>query len=417
VKKFLGNDFSYKVKFEKGVISTSLFYNNEPFKIDNLSPGQKTLFAYAVLFFFLDLNKGTNIKDSIIIIDEPEKHLHPEAQIKLINSLKEIVSEKGQLWIATHSVHILSHLELDEIFMVDNGKIIPPSKTTPGKSLIDLMGIDEYIEELATFINSTSEWAYANFMLQCFNSPDVIFSNNKNDPQFNLFKKFISNFKFLNLLDYGAGKGRIGYTIGEDEKLKSRISYSAFEPNIKHTADLRKVPNIRGIYLHTESTQDNFFDIVLLCNVLHEIPPQEWIDELREIKRILKPTGYLLIIEDKFLPKGETAHECGYLILGLEELKILFNCEEMLNLKLNDERYKERILFCAIKKGQIKITNESLINALKALENNSFNQLKQLRNSCQDVSQGRLYANQTQLYINSKIAIEILTNSNNNLKT
>src|SRR5690606_36261233 len=116
------------------------------------------------------------------IIDEPEKHLHPDAQISVINALKGIVSQSGQLWIATHSVHILSHLEYDEIMMVEDNKIIPPSRTTPGRSFNSLMGLEGHIFKLIEFINSVSEWAYGNFMLQCFKEPEVVFGNDPNDP-------------------------------------------------------------------------------------------------------------------------------------------------------------------------------------------------------------------------------------------
>jgi len=47
-------------------------------------------------------------EDSIVIIDEPEIHLHPEAQAKLMTILvKEAIENKKQLIITTHSEHIL----------------------------------------------------------------------------------------------------------------------------------------------------------------------------------------------------------------------------------------------------------------------------------------------------------------------
>ena len=414
IKHFLGSDFTYETNFKDGVVTSSLYEGKKKFDIKLLSPGQKTLFAYAILLFFLDVNKKTNIKDSIIIIDEPEKHLHPEAQIALINALKDIVAESGQLWIATHSVHILSHLEYDEIFLVKDGKITHPTNTTPGDSLNELMGIDEHIEELSTFITSTSEWAYANFMRQCFKSPEVVFSNNPEDPQFKLFKQFINEQKKICLLDYGAGKGRIGITIKEDNELKN-IDYFALEPNIEFHNELEKIGDI-DIFPTTSLIRDEGFDCVLLCNVLHEISPQDWIENLNEIKRVLKPKGYLLIIEDKILPKGEVAHECGYIILGYEELNILFNTKNILQLKSENKRYKDRVLFCAVSKEQIIVNDTSLIKALELLNISSFEELKNLRKPPFDISQGRRYANQSQLYINSQIALEELRKTKNTMK-
>lgn len=406
VRKFLGKDFSYKQTVQGNTVNSTLHYNDQPFNLNLFSPGQKTLFAYAILFFYLDVNSKANLKDSILIIDEPEKHLHPEAQIDLINALKTIVSKSGQLWIATHSIHILSHLEYDEILMVENNKIIPPSRTTPGKSFNALMGLDTHISKLVTFINSISDWAYGNFMLQCFKEPDVIFDNNPDDPQFKLFKKFLSKRTNSKLLDYGAGKGRIGYTLNEDETISKKTTYSAYEPDKGHYSILNNVPNIKNTFSNSNEIPDNYFDCVLMCNVLHEINPKDWNDSFKTIKRVLKDSGYLLVIEDKFLPKGENAHQFGYLILGTDELKILLSSDNVLELKLKEEKYENRILFNAFKKEEINQAPESIYNAINKLKENSFNNLRLLRKEEKTIDQGRRYANQTQLYINAQLALE-----------
>lgn len=409
IQKFLGKEFTYrKNKSTNKTISSSLFYNNQPFNIDNFSPGQKTLFAYAILFFFLEINSKANIRESIIIMDEPEKHLHPEAQINLINAIKDIVSDKGQLWIATHSINILSHLDYDEIIMVKDDEIIPPSRYTPGKSFNELMGLENHIQELTEFVNSLSDWAFANFMTQCFTNPDVVFDTNVNDPQYLLFKTFIKTTPSINLLDFGAGKGRIGYTISEDEGIKSKINYYAFEPNRDHDEFLSSISDIKGVYKNSTDIVDNFFDCVVLCNVLHEIHPKDWVSTIDRVKQALKDEGYLLIIEDKFLPKGEHANQCGYLILGLDEIKYLCNTKNAIQIKSQDSAYRDRIIFCAIKKEDIYTNTEGVIKSIKKLQSSSLAAIKDLRNNISDISQGRRYANYTQLYINSILALEFI---------
>ncbi|MFN8251384.1 MAG: AAA family ATPase [Ferruginibacter sp.] len=406
VRQFLGKEFSYKQVPNGNVVDSALYFNNTPFNIQNLSPGQKTLFAYAILFFYLDTNLKTNIRDSIIIIDEPEKHLHPEAQITLINALKNIIGKTGQLWIATHSVHILSHLDYDEILMVKDNEIIPPSRTTPGKSFNDLMGLEDHIQELKSFITSISEWAYGNFMTQCFKEPDVIFSNNINDPQFKIFKDFLQKNTRLSLLDYGAGKGRIGYTIQEDEETSTKIIYSAYEPDKSNYEYLHKVPKINSIYSNISEIPKNDFDCVILCNVLHEISPNDWLTVLNTIKECLKKDGFLLIIEDRFLPKGETAHEFGYIILNAEETTTLMMSENAIELKLQEVEYKDRIVFTAFPKNSINPSNESIKEAIRKLKSNSFNNIKNLKKQEININQGRRLANETQLYINSQMYLE-----------
>lgn len=408
VKQFLGKDFSYQQTAQGNTVNSTLHYNNEPFNLNLFSPGQKTLFAYAILFFYLDTNAKTNIRESIIIIDEPEKHLHPEAQLKLINALKSIVEKAGQLWIATHSVHILSHLDYDEIMMVKDDEIILPSRTTPGKSFNDLMGIDEHINELISFITSISEWAYGNFMVQCFKEPDVIFTKNTNDPQFKLFKTFLKDRETVEFLDFGAGKGRIGYTIQEDETVSKKVIYSAYEPDKGNFELLNKVSNKKNIYYDISEIPKNNFDCIVLCNVLHEINPKDWVNTLIPIRELLKNEGYLIIIEDRYLPKGEHAHEFGYLVLGIEETKILLNSTSVMELKLEEEEYSDRIIFNAFTKSEINPTKETVISAIRKLKSNCLNNLKLLKKKEKDLNQGRRYANETQLYINSELALEVL---------
>lgn len=356
----------------------------------------------------MDINSKTNIKESIIIIDEPEKHLHPEAQLKLINALRSIIEKNGQLWIATHSVHILSHLDYDEIMMVKDDEIIPPSRTTPGRSFSDLMGIDEHINELITFITSISEWAYGNFMVQCFKEPDVIFGKNTNDPQFKLFKKFLKDTDSLELLDFGAGKGRIGYTIKEDDAVSKKVIYSAYEPDKGNSEILNNVPNKKATYSNINEIPKNNFDCIVLCNVLHEINPREWVINLNLIKEFLKDDGYLIIIEDRYLPKGENAHEFGYLVFGIEETKILLGSTSTMELKLEEAEYSDRIIFNAFTKKEINPTEDNVIIAIKKLKENCFNNLKLLKKMDKGINQGRRYANETQLYINSQLALETL---------
>ncbi|MBL0048076.1 MAG: AAA family ATPase [Bacteroidetes bacterium] len=408
VKQFLGKDFSYQQNAQGNTVNSTLFYNNEPFNLTQFSPGQKTLFAYAILFFYLDINSKTNIRESIIIIDEPEKHLHPEAQITLINALKSIIGKTGQLWIATHSIHILSHLDYDEIMMVKDDEIIPPSRTTPGKSFNDLMGIDEHLNELISFITSISEWAYGNFMVQCFKEPDVIFGKNINDPQYKIFKTFLNDMTSIELLDFGAGKGRIGYTIQEDEMVSKKVIYSAFEPDKGNYAILNNVPDKKVIYSNLNEIPINNYDCVVLCNVLHEINPKEWVNILTSIKNLLKENGYLLIIEDRYLPKGENAHEFGYLVFGNEETKILLSSSSSMLLKLDEVEYSERIIFNAFLKSEINPSTESVINSIKKLKENCFVNIKSFKKKVNDINQGRRYANETQLYINAQLALEIL---------
>ena len=136
IKAFLAKDLEWKNR--KGTqslvedrvraeYSGQWTLNKREFNYLDLSAGEKTLFAYAMLFFLLDQNPQLNIRESIILVDEPELHLHPDAEIDLINGLRTAVGEKGQLFIATHSLNILSALRYEEIFSESEVSRVQPA--------------------------------------------------------------------------------------------------------------------------------------------------------------------------------------------------------------------------------------------------------------------------------------------------
>lgn len=407
IERMLSSQFKYEEYYENGMIRSKLFFGGKPFNGENiiyLSPGQKTLFAYALLLYYYDIKSQTDISESVLILDEPEKHLHPKSQIELIDALRELVKDKGQLWIATHSVDIISHLSVEEIIMVENDGIIQPSINTPHKSLISLMGLEGHIETVGQFINSINDWTYTNFMIQCFKDPDVIMGNSPDDAQYKLFKEFITKLEGKKILDYGAGKGRLGYTINEDEALKGKIEYYAYQREKDKQEELGNLPDLKGIYTDKDLLPENTFDAVIMCNVLHEINPFEWEEVLNKLKLSLKEDGFLMIIEDKFLPKGERANYYGYLNLDILQLKSLLS-EDLLTLELKDAQYKDRVVFGAVK--DFSVTTEKIISSLESLKKQAYEQIKEIKKK-DSISEreSRKYANLTQTYLNSKIALE-----------
>jgi predicted ATPase len=50
------------------------------------------------------------IPDELLVIDEPEMNLHPEAQAKLIEFLAMLVNAGLNVLITTHSPYIIDHL-------------------------------------------------------------------------------------------------------------------------------------------------------------------------------------------------------------------------------------------------------------------------------------------------------------------
>ena len=73
------------------------------FKYMNLSGGEKAAFD-----LLLDVvMKSEAFNDTIYCLDEPELHMHSALQGKLLDEILQVLPDKCQLWIATHSVGMI----------------------------------------------------------------------------------------------------------------------------------------------------------------------------------------------------------------------------------------------------------------------------------------------------------------------
>ena len=290
-----------------------------------------------------------------------------------------------------------------------------PTRSTPGKSLSELMSIEERVEKLTDFLLSVSDWAYVNFVSQCFIEPDAIRSAKPNDPQVTMFKKSIAKSdkdKYSSLLDFGAGKGRLYGQFKNDTEFMSKIDYSALEPEKSYHTFLLDL-GISNIYSRYDEIPENKFNYVVLCNVLHEIPIINWVKTLNKIIRSIKGNGFLIIIEDRILSKGEKIDNAGFLVLDANELKELFRLAEipsLITLENNDR------IMCSIipKKDLRKISKINVNKAIRALEKNTLDKIFKIKNTtiieAHKTSYGRKLAFFQQLYFNSKFALRVLNN-------
>lgn len=69
----------------------------------NLSGGEKAAFD-----LFLDIFiKREEYNDTVFCIDEPEAHMNPRLQGKLLKELFRLIGDNSQLWIATHAIGMM----------------------------------------------------------------------------------------------------------------------------------------------------------------------------------------------------------------------------------------------------------------------------------------------------------------------
>ncbi|MBK6484062.1 MAG: AAA family ATPase [Chitinophagaceae bacterium] len=108
--------------------------------IKNLSAGQKAI----VHLVFEAYGRG-DIKGGVVIIDEPELHLHPQFQSLYLKVIKEVYeAQQCQFILVTHSEYLINSETITKIkrFYIDDqhfSNIISPSLSSSDKSLIRIL--------------------------------------------------------------------------------------------------------------------------------------------------------------------------------------------------------------------------------------------------------------------------------------
>jgi len=167
VRKAIESFFSYisevefknlRVKRSDSGSSLVINKNGKPLKFSQLSSGQVLLlhligdislklaleytkFDYEIADCELVLkSKG------IILIDEIELHLHPQWQREVLPALQKTFPNI-QFIVTTHSPQVLSNLKKEEVFILENNKIVPITPHIEGRDsnsiLYELFGVSE----------------------------------------------------------------------------------------------------------------------------------------------------------------------------------------------------------------------------------------------------------------------------------
>lgn len=412
IKQFLGTDLQRNADQEPVLFGKRIGEAK-------LSDGQRVLLQFCVSLYA----KESDLSEMLIFMDEPENHLHPGALLYVLDKIIDAIPN-GQLWIATHSVNVLAHFDPSCIHYVKDGSV-SYSGNQPSNVLAGLMGKDEEIAKLHHFLSLPMAYAMEKFAYECLTIPDVVFSQ-KNDPQLEQIRKELSGLitgaTTRKILDFGIGKGRvIASLLAED--IEANIETSKWLDYVAYdiTDDKRTFwePTIRSIYgscekrfyMDYESIQNDHgqqFDIVIMCNVLHEIEPEYWKSMFNSLYSLLKPTGYLLIMEDQYMPVGELANHLGFLLLGAEQVRILFKIEDQDALYGATSYKKEnRLMAYRIPRTCLsRVDDCSIKSAIESLNTYSLRQIELIRKKeTRNYKDGQHHALWTQLYANSALAL------------
>ncbi len=157
-------DLNLNIEFDSRDGKGNLFFRHkitkDRFLIDELSSGEKTLIS-EILFLYL-----TNIKDMVILIDEPELSLHPTWQTKVLRLYENYaIKNNCQIIIATHSPLIIgsSKSEYLRVLEFEEKKVVIRKYRSYGlefdKVLLDIMGVKNLrVEEIEKNFNKLREY-------------------------------------------------------------------------------------------------------------------------------------------------------------------------------------------------------------------------------------------------------------------
>lgn len=390
--------------------------------VEIMSPGERMLFYLAIYIMYIAKvwNKNGHL---ILILDEPELHLHTKVLNKFISLLRERIDYE-QLWIATHSYPLVAQFDFESLIYMEQGEIKRRSSSLYEFIYQSLVGFDD--DKLYDFLLNIETWKYYNFIAECFSLPEAVAESHPEDVQIRQFVDCIKTIRsmkkgVINVLDYGSGKERLRQCLDEIRKeqpnsIVSDVKYHAYEP-ILENKDLNEW---RFNRIDQIISKRKLFDCVVMMNVLHEIDIKEWYTVFMNIDRILDENGMLLLMEVETLTYGEQPYgDSGYLILYEEQLKILFGSQNIMKISIVNDNHKSNAFI--ITKEQIRhVTYESIKKTLESLRQRTLEELSVLykdriniahkKRGAQSKSIIRRYAYISQLYFNVKFALESMSN-------
>lgn len=390
----------------------------------NLSEGQSILLQFCLAVYC----QATELKDLVLFLDEPENHLHPSVLIDVIDRIIECLHD-GQIWIATHSLPLLAHFDPSSIWYVEDG-LVQYGGRIPEKVLGSLLGSESEIEKLKDFIGLPAQYATSRYAFESLFDP-LTLQTDSNDPQTMQIRSelmAISKNEKLKVLDFGAGKGRLISNISElDKKAKEHVidsvDYVAYDPMNKDMSQcidsiFKAYGNSNKKYYNDLSNiltdyYKNSFDVIIMCNVLHEIDPNEWLrifDPVGSLMTLLKEDGVLLLVEDHQVPVGEKAYQKGFLVLDTPQIMELFRISAKdTGFKIHDARNDGRLKAHQIPKNcLLRLDASSRITALKSICSLAQERILGVRGSEKNYKNGKVHGFWVQQFANAQLTLSQL---------
>jgi len=382
------------------------------------SAGQRLLITWAICLHEQGVGR---LAKSIVLLDEPEGHLHAAACVEVVEKLRGAVGNEGQLWIATHSASLVAHFGTASVHMVRGGRL-----TYAGSRLdeiIDgLLGGREARHNFRCFLGEAHLSSLARFAVESLTDAAVArFA--KDDAQAGLLvaslRRAASDGRRLRVLDYASGRARFARALLErfgKQGAEAVVDYHTFDDRGSDGERNDRAASMAALYgeedaqsrMHSHLTDfmpPNAVDVVVMCNVLHEIPPRKWRTLFDDIHGVLAGSGFLLLMEDQQISIGEMPHLGGFMVLNLDEIRVLVSSPLVEDAVPSTSA---RLTAFAIPRGVLqKVTQETLSEAVRRVRFRALGELRSLRLSASSTgAAGRQHAYFALLHANAALALE-----------
>lgn len=353
-----------------------------------LSPGQLYLIRMAVACYCNEQNENV-----VFILDEPELHLHPDAQIKLIKLIRD-KHPNAQIWVSTHSLSLISFITVwdysSTVLVLSNGQVKKLRSDSSGL-IYSLLGTEDNMFAVKQFLHTPEVYACNRFAIECMRGPEVFEPIENGNPENELIKIIFDKRSVI--IDYGAGKCRLleemDNIVGTD-RIKSSLYY-AYEPSPDHVLRAKEILTSYGFAedryysdmsrLHADL--DGKADYIILVNVLHEIHPLDWENTFSDIKKLLKEKdGVLIIVELSELTVGESPSGDGFLMITEEGANSLFG-EGKYQFIRHPNPKKKHIVSYRIREENIDVNANKVKECVDTINRVSFEKISDMKKDIQ----------------------------------
>lgn len=291
-----------------------------------LSCGQFDIAAFALDLVRIKNQIKTGDHHVFVILDNPETFLHPACQNPVIDIIRELLPD-AQLFIASHSLKLLCCHEPKSVFWLsrensdENRNVeVNSIRGLPlgGKKVFFELYGDDVNSAVFNLIHSFESPEYYKFLYESALPPkeEVRKKPSVDRQMLAIVEELPPAVEEFILLDIGTGHGDLLTSILEADDPRTGITFIGASFNPSEILKQRISEAIQGGKITPDSTYVTNIDdvkakcdVVVLCNVCHEIPIREMGATLGKIiKSHLKhnTTAKLIVHEVETLTSGES---------------------------------------------------------------------------------------------------------------